>query len=431
MNRNDKLINDEILSESIQSDVLKRNNKLIVLSKLLSNLKNNTIISVDGRWGTGKTYFVKQFKYLVDNIKNYKDNKILNENDKLYFNELHDSNLIVYYNAWENDMHSNALESLIYNILNEYPKFKNQVADFKDFKELFKSFARDILYAASLNAFDLNSFDKLNSFEDLAKGIITIEEKKNAFNKLVDMVLGDKNRLILIIDELDRCKPSFAVEILETIKHFYNNDKITIIVSTNNYELSNTIKNYYGSNFDGYGYLNKIYDYTIYLDSRDIKTYLQKQLNFCRQTWVYHDFSYLVMDYFNFTFRECNKFITLYTALKNYIEIEKTFEEQNYIHTCIFVPIALALKIKNIKKYDDFINKKGESIIKEFLSKKIDGTKYEGWIKELIRIKESDNYKDKIIELYNDIFSEEYNYYRYPFMDVISMLGMDININNN
>lgn len=55
MNRNDKLINDEILSESIQSDVLKRNNKLIVLSKLLSNLKNNTIISVDGRWGTGKT----------------------------------------------------------------------------------------------------------------------------------------------------------------------------------------------------------------------------------------------------------------------------------------------------------------------------------------------------------------------------------------
>ena len=70
MNRNDKLINDEILSESIQSDVLKRNNKLIVLSKLLSNLKNNTIISVDGRWGTGKTYFVKQFKYLVDNIEN-------------------------------------------------------------------------------------------------------------------------------------------------------------------------------------------------------------------------------------------------------------------------------------------------------------------------------------------------------------------------
>ena len=89
--------------------------------------------------------------------------------------------------------------------------------------------------------------------------------------------------------------------------------------------------------------------------------------------------------------------------------------------------------MKNFKvlRNDDFINKKGESIIKEFLSKKIDGTKYEGWIKELIKIKESDNYKDKIIELYNDIFSEEYNYYRYPFMDVISMLGMDININNN
>ena len=116
--------------------------------------------------------------------------------------------------------------------------------DFKKYlkdKKMFKSFCRDFLYSVSGEILDINNFDQINSFDDLAKEITTIEEKKIAFNKLVDEILGDKKRLILIIDELDRCKPTFAVEMLEIIKHFYTNEKITIIVSTNNSELSNSV----------------------------------------------------------------------------------------------------------------------------------------------------------------------------------------------
>ena len=71
-------LNDDILRQTIESNVLKRNSKLIMLAKLLSSINLNTIISIDGRWGTGKTYFVKQFKYIVEHIDDYIDNRILN-----------------------------------------------------------------------------------------------------------------------------------------------------------------------------------------------------------------------------------------------------------------------------------------------------------------------------------------------------------------
>lgn len=423
--------NDENLKETIEKNFLERNSKLVILSKLLANVKENLTISVDGKWGSGKTFFIKQFKYLVDHIEDYKDDRIINGTNKQSFKKLHETNLVVYYNAWENDMHTNPLESLIYNILNEYPKMKNQMVNFKDFKKLFKSFCRDFLYSVSGELFDINNFDQINSFDDLAKSITTIEEKKTAFNKLVDEILEDKQRLILIIDELDRCKPTFAVEMLEIIKHFYTNDKITIIVSTNNSELSNTIKNYYGNDFDGYGYLNKFYDFIISLDIKDVKGYLQKQFNFCNKSWLYHDMSYLVMKYFDFSLRECNRFITLYNMLKAYIETEDYFDKELYhINTCIFMPIVLALKIKDINKYNLFISKKGEKIIIDFLDKEIIGTDYQRWLGKLFKYINEEDFKKRILDTYYENFNTEYSYDKFPLFEAISLLGTKIIIDN-
>lgn len=426
-------LNDELLKQSIEENILNRNSKLVIISKLLANLNNNVTISIDGRWGTGKTYFVKQFKYIVEHIEDYNDNKIFTEEEKVAFNNIHNSSLVIYYNAWENDSHANALESLIYNILNEYPNMKNQVVDFKNFKKVFKKISRDIIYKGTLELLDINHFDELNSFEDLSQEITTIEEKKKSFNQLIDCILGEKNRLILMIDELDRCKPSFAIELLETVKHFYNNDKITVIVSTNNYELSNTIRNYYGNDFDGYGYLNKFYDSIISLDRVNIKEYLQKKLDFCKNTWVWHDFSYLIMIHYNFSLRECNRYVSLYNMLKSYIENDrKFFEDRNYIHTCILMPIALALKIKDINKYNLFMNKDGEPIITDFLENNISNNeKYTSWIKELSKVSSDGDYKQKILETYYEVFNNEYINYKFPFFDAISMLGTDLLIGNN
>ena len=83
--------------------------------------------------------------------------------------------------------------------------------------------------------------DRIKTFNDLSDEINTYEERKSLFEKLVNKILSGK-RMILIVDELDRCNPYYATKLLETIKHFYNLSNVTVIIASNNKELQNTIK---------------------------------------------------------------------------------------------------------------------------------------------------------------------------------------------
>jgi predicted KAP-like P-loop ATPase len=66
--------------------------------------------------------------------------------------------------------------------------------------------------------------------------------------------------LIIFVDELDRCKPSFAVKLLEQIKHYFLLQNVTFVFSTNILELSKTISKFYGNDFQGDKYLNRFFD---------------------------------------------------------------------------------------------------------------------------------------------------------------------------
>ena len=66
--------------------------------------------------------------------------------------------------------------------------------------------------------------------------------------------------MFVFIDELDRCRPSFAIELLEGVKHLFGIQGVCFVVSTNMAQLSESIKAVYGSGFDGYGYLKRFFD---------------------------------------------------------------------------------------------------------------------------------------------------------------------------
>ena len=64
------------------------------------------------------------------------------------------------------------------------------------------------------------------------------KELREKVNEFFNSLLPEKgNRLIIMVDELDRCKPSYAVKLLERIKHYFTNDRITFVFSVNTYEL--------------------------------------------------------------------------------------------------------------------------------------------------------------------------------------------------
>ena len=80
---------------------------------------------------------------------------------------------------------------------------------------------------------------------------------KNCFEE----VLFEKSeRLVIFMDELDRCRPSYAVQLLECIEHYFINDRITFVFSANLEQLQHTIKNIYGNDVDACRYLDCFFD---------------------------------------------------------------------------------------------------------------------------------------------------------------------------
>src|SRR5690606_32386565 len=73
----------------------------------------------------------------------------------------------------------------------------------------------------------------------------------------VNLMDNSSGRLVIIIDELDRCKPSFAVEVLEKIKHLFSVKNVVFLLVMHKQQLEEAIRSVYGANIDAHTYLQK------------------------------------------------------------------------------------------------------------------------------------------------------------------------------
>ncbi|MFS8042352.1 P-loop NTPase fold protein [Xanthobacter sp. AM33] len=88
--------------------------------------------------------------------------------------------------------------------------------------------------------------------------------------------------LVFILDELDRCRPPFALDLLETIKHLFSVDNVHFVLSANLNQLEASVKFSYGSEIDAKLYLQKFYNFSIsfptYFDGAQIRKIYIKNL---------------------------------------------------------------------------------------------------------------------------------------------------------
>lgn len=93
---------------------------------------------------------------------------------------------------------------------------------------------------------------------------------KRNIEELVDFLVEKKviaGPMFIFIDELDRCRPDYAIKLLEGIKHLFNARGVCFVVSTNLKQLSSAIKAVYGTEFDAYRYLKKFFSFEYMLPS--------------------------------------------------------------------------------------------------------------------------------------------------------------------
>lgn len=84
--------------------------------------------------------------------------------------------------------------------------------------------------------------------------------------------------LFVIIDELDRCRPTYAITLLERIKHLFDIEEIVFVVATDTEQLQKAISGLYGANFDGGGYLQRFFTRTFSLPKPTTREFIDAMI---------------------------------------------------------------------------------------------------------------------------------------------------------
>lgn len=373
-------------------DTIGRNDDLFYFVRILSGLKSGSAVALNAAWGSGKTFFVKQAKMLIDihNPNSDIDIEFMNKEEiasiKKVYNKYNFGTekyempkmATVYYDAWKYDDTEDPLLSLLYCIMNRFGKSVPN-----DKIDVIKKFAKQsvsILSNAARYITGINVQEILETIKNYAEACDdTVKEQKtneslekriNSF--LNDVVLEDEEKLIIFIDELDRCNPQYAVKLLERVKHYFNHPKVVFVISYNKAELQHSIKTLYGSEFSADKYLERFFDYEFGLSTIDVGSYLDSLG--CSNT--VHLNMKAVAKIYSFQMRELCKYydcVNNATAMIKKLISNNFYSQEKSLEFCIiwFLPVIIGLRFYNENYYREFIEGKGFKYYEAFYDLRI------------------------------------------------------------
>jgi hypothetical protein len=247
------------------------------LTNLLDRVDQPLVIAVDAQWGGGKTTFLK-----------------------MWAGELRNAGFpVIFFDAFEHDYTEDAFAALAAEVVGLSTKLhKSGEAKAKQFlhaslkagKVLIRSGLKVGIKAATVGALaaeDLEDIGKeigaeLSSIEDKYLGALLTQQQidqdaitafRSALSQLPAILAkagaSETKPLVFIIDELDRCKPNFALDLLERIKHFFTVPNVHFVLGVHTKQLSTSVKLAYGQDVDADTYLQKFISLTFHLIDRE------------------------------------------------------------------------------------------------------------------------------------------------------------------
>ncbi|MCG9713331.1 KAP family NTPase [Shewanella insulae] len=243
--------------------------------------KNGFVLNIDAQWGTGKTEFLK----------------------RLYVEAHNRNHPAIYIDAWESDFSKDPLLVVTSELINQLERYNEDIGGIEDWEKFKESSGKvlkgSLIAGASIASKFLigdagpgaNIAQQLFSESDKSftsklaseyqEQLKAIEGIKSSLSQLSEVLAGStyglKLPVLVLVDELDRCRPTYAIEMLEVIKHFFRIDNFVFVVATDTPQMQESIKAVYGSNFDSPQYLKRFFDRAALLPTADFDTYLSHQ----------------------------------------------------------------------------------------------------------------------------------------------------------
>ena len=401
----DSEANEIILRQRIQSDSVGRNRYLSKFIGSLNTINRNIYISLDGDWGSGKSVFVRQLEYLNRcNFERDFGQVSVQGIESSTIGEFQDKYTVFYYNAWENDHHIDPLQSLLFSLIEQF--YTGVIREDKVNKlvdSVFKSVLVEGIKKLTGGLVNIDDISQFETMEQLVSEVTAVNKRKDAVSEIISTILPEGKKLLFVIDELDRCNPEFAVRLLEVAKHYYNDDNMIFLIATNNRQLAHTIKKYYGNDFDGYGYLDKLFDLPLELPDVDMKQYFNQQLAVPNNIHYVNIIPIEIAMRLHMSMREANRYNSLISFIRGDLDSHASYmqDTDNALTAFLFIPLALALKIRSIDMYDKFVLGEGSDVLRRLFT-------HSDRVKSIVRnIPENAQPMDVIVERYAAIMNSK------------------------
>ena len=232
------------------------------LTDLVDALESPTVIALDGPWGSGKSHFLKLWTGA----------------HKLSFGG---KAQIVYFDAFKEDFLDDPLVSLVSALLPKADADEKSAKALGRLKRLALPLSKSLL-RVGLSVATAGAASAVEGVWDevvaavggeAGKAVDTVDElwraettKRAAMDAFIatlrELTKPDAEgepgtKLVIIVDELDRCRPDYALSLLETIKHFFAVDGVHFVLGVNLRELENSVRARYGAACDAETYLQK------------------------------------------------------------------------------------------------------------------------------------------------------------------------------
>lgn len=256
--------------EPFGSDALEREPEIKNITRIVREINSPLTLAISAEWGTGKTTFIKMWQ------------AYLQQEDVPS----------IYFNAWETDFSADPLLAFLGELNEPLSELAGDSGAAKEAWEKTKTIGKHVakrglpllIKALTVNALDIDA-EMEAAAASLGEGITgdVLEEylgqrdNIDKFKSSIASVLQESENeepLVILVDELDRCRPDYAVLLLERIKHLFDIEGIVFILAVDRHQLAQSVKALYGQGLDAEGYLRRFID----LEYRPRKPAMDKYL---------------------------------------------------------------------------------------------------------------------------------------------------------
>lgn len=278
---------EDKLDRKMDADILLRFIEGKLDQRALAGLPRSYVLNLDSQWGSGKTFFLKNLKELIAAR----------------------GQIAVYVDAWQDDHSDDPFIAVVSGIEEELKRVIQGNDALSGLKKAVLPVARSTLkvVGSGLKSGFLHyakkqvgreALEELGGLINSDEGVNDIEANRESILKATDSALDAAGTALLsgftaakqaresfrenltnltkelaqqdnvsvpvfvLIDELDRCRPSYAIELLEEVKHLFYVENMVFILATDTEQLAHAVSGAYGSGFDGRRYLSRFIDRT-------------------------------------------------------------------------------------------------------------------------------------------------------------------------